>query len=117
MPQLSFNTEVRAQECCAEFRDEFLSSICLCAEAVFEIAVEPLLVSAPVDEFMKLRCFIVLRGREATQVGECDEVLDGTKQARSPPWRMSAPVASTNESTVPSGGGSDIDRSASTPST
>ena len=48
MPQLSFDTEVCAQERRAEFGDEFLGGVCLRAEAVFEIAAEPLLMSAPV---------------------------------------------------------------------
>jgi hypothetical protein len=41
------NAEVSAEERCREFGDQFFGCIGLGAEAVFEIAVEPLLGARP----------------------------------------------------------------------
>jgi hypothetical protein len=67
--QLALHPEMRAQERRAQLGNEFLCGIRLGAEAVPQVALEALLVAAPVDEFMQLRRVVMLRRREVARVG------------------------------------------------
>jgi len=48
MSEFSLDRQVSTQECCGEFGDQLLGCICLGAEPILEVPVEPLLSPAPV---------------------------------------------------------------------